>query len=124
MPGTKEHDEWLESQKTGEIAASFAPTQTETPTPSLRGADVGVLLVSMTRDELRSVASVLNVPRGKDKADTIRNLTDAIDKGAARVSITATIKANPANGSTFARTIFSKKLRTYKPAKVLVPVAA
>ena len=40
--------------------------------------NIPAALGTLTRDELRALAANLNVPRGKDKENTIANLTAAI----------------------------------------------
>ena len=80
------------------------------------------VLASMTREELRSVAKVLNVPRGKNGKDTLRNLTEAFAEGKAHVKVLGYIYAPaPADAPAGSRgaTVFIKKLRTYKADKVL-----
>jgi hypothetical protein len=77
-------------------------------------------LETMTRAELRAVATHLNVPRGKEKKNTIVNLTDAITLGLARFKLVFTIKTNPPAGGQFSRKLFIKKLRTYGVGKVLL----
>lgn len=71
------------------------------------------LLNSMTRDELRAVATSLNIPRGKNAKDTIANLSKAIADGKAHVKAVCTISFKPADGSASRVTYFGKTLRTY-----------
>ncbi len=71
------------------------------------------LLQSMTRDELRAVATSLNVKRGKNTSDTIKNLETAIAEGKAHVKAVCTISFKPADGSASRKTYFGKTLRTY-----------
>ncbi len=71
------------------------------------------LLASMTRDELRAVASALNVPRGKNAKDTIANLEKAIAEGKAHIKAVCTISFKPEDGSASRKTYFGKTLRTY-----------
>jgi hypothetical protein len=75
-------------------------------------------LDTMTRDELRSLAKNLNVPRGRNRNDTLLNLTHAIRTGTARFKTVFTISANPPQGSTYGPKLFEKKLRSYKADKV------
>ena len=80
------------------------------------------VLASMTRDELRSVAKVLNVPRGRNGKDTLANLSNAIATGKAHIKVLGYIYAPaPADAPAGSRgaTVFIKKLRTYKADKVL-----
>lgn len=76
---------------------------------------------TMTRSELRAVATQLNVPRGRNRSDTVKNLAKAILDGKARFTIQFTLRSNEQPDVRFAPTIFSKKLRTHKPDKVIVP---
>jgi hypothetical protein len=71
------------------------------------------LLASMTRDELRAVATSLNVSRGKNAKDTAANLEKAIADGKAHVKAVCTISFKPADGSASRVTYFGKTLRTY-----------
>ncbi len=80
------------------------------------------LLASMTREELRSVARVLGVPRGKNTKDTIANLTQAVADGKAQVKMVGYITTPVTPEQPFRKTLFVKKLRTYKDDKVLVSV--
>lgn len=78
-------------------------------------------LETMSREELRAVATHLNVPRGKEKKNTIVNLADAFTSGKARFKLVFTIKTNPPAGAQFgSRKLFIKKLRTYGDEKVLL----
>lgn len=85
-------------------------------------------LNTLTRDELRALATHLGVPRGKDKEDSITNLTDAITKGTAHVktivyiSTPPTPEAKAANPYAKGNTLFVKKFRNYKTDKVIIPV--
>ena len=76
-------------------------------------------LNTMSRDELRAVASKLGVKPGKDKANTVQNLTSAIEAGNARFTIEFTIREKGTAGSSYANSVYRKKLRTHKPDKVL-----
>ena len=71
------------------------------------------LFESMTRDELRAVATSLNVPRGKNAKDTIANLTQAVADGKAQIKMVCTVSFKPADGSASRVTYFGKTLRTY-----------
>ena len=71
------------------------------------------LFTSMTRDEMRALATSLNVPRGKSNKDTIANLEKAIADGKAHVKAVCTVSFKPADGSASRVTFFGKTLRTY-----------
>lgn len=78
-----------------------------------------VLLASMTREELNSVAKVLNVPVGKSRDNTERNLTKAITEGRANLKAVCFISKPITKGENFTTPVFIKKLRTYKGDRVL-----
>jgi hypothetical protein len=83
------------------------------------------VLNTMTRSELRRLAIHLGVRRGRNRSDTIRNLSDAITLGKARLKSVVTIETAPLPGnpaSYHGKTLFCKKFRTYKADKVLIPV--
>jgi hypothetical protein len=69
------------------------------------------LLVSMTRDELRGVASAAGVKTGKSKEDTIANLQSAIGQNQVNVKLVATVSVNPEGGTR--KSFYIKTLRTY-----------
>lgn len=71
------------------------------------------LLTSMTRDELRAVASKINVPRGKSTKDTVANLEKAIADGKLHFKASCTLSFKPDDGSAARVTYFGKTLRTY-----------
>jgi hypothetical protein len=71
------------------------------------------LFASMSRDELRALATSLNVPRGKSNKDTIANLEKAVKDGKAHVKSVCTVSFKPADGSASRVTYFGKTLRTY-----------
>jgi hypothetical protein len=77
-------------------------------------------LDNLTRDEARAIATKLGVPRGRNRADTIKNLVAAVETKKARLSVTVTIRSNPHPEASYAPALFSKKFRTHKPNKVLV----
>ena len=77
-------------------------------------------LSTLTRDELRALASRVSVPRGKDRVDTIINLTDAIVAGKVMVKNVVTVYIPPTPENPWRQTVFVKKLRTYKEDKTLV----
>lgn len=78
---------------------------------------VTTLLATMSRDDLRNIATVANVPRGKDKTDTMKNLTAAVEQGTLQLKTVCTLQLPPKNGQTFKKPVLIKKLRTYKPEK-------
>ena len=47
--------------------------------PPKNPTDLTHLLQGMKRDKLRTIAKKLNVPRGRNADDTIRNLSDALE---------------------------------------------
>lgn len=71
------------------------------------------LLQSMSRDDLRAVATNLGVPRGKNREDTIANLADAVEEGKAHIKANWTISFKPADGSKSRETYFVGMNRTY-----------
>ncbi len=79
-----------------------------------------VLFNTMTRDELRQTATVLGVPRGKSKENTIANLTAAVESGKAGLKAVCTVCHPPTATMKYSRPVFIKKLRTYKGDKVLM----
>lgn len=85
---------------------------------------ITLTLNSMSRDELRAVAQRLNVPRGKDKNNTIANLVNAIEQKTARFTLQFTIRPNTDPNARFSPAIYCKKLRTHKTDKVIVPAPA
>jgi hypothetical protein len=80
------------------------------------------LLNTMSRTELRRLAIHLNIPRGRNKHDTIANLGNAFSTGTARLKIVFTIKAEPVRGMRFSRPLFMKKIRNYDTDRVLFQV--
>lgn len=87
-------------------------------------------LTTLTRKELSALAKqAMGVPVGKSKPDTIRNLSQAIAKGKLQVKSLMTITLPPPVAPTsgysprHGRTVLVKKFRSYRPDKVLVPVA-
>lgn len=89
----------------------------------MKASQVLDALNTMTRDELRAVAARLNVPRGKDKVNTVSNVATAIVGGDARFTLEFTIREKGIADSTYAPAIFKKKLRTHKPDKVTLPIS-
>jgi len=80
-------------------------------------------LSAMSRDELRAVALNLNVARGKNKNDTIDNLVAAFRSGVGRFTLQFTIRETGIPGA-YPPAMFSRKLRTHKPDKTMVPAPA
>lgn len=83
-----------------------------------------VLLETMTRNELRSVAKASNTPRGRNRTDTIANLTKAVELGNLQVQFLATVKTPPVAPAKYGKVVFMKKLRTYKPDKVVLSITS
>lgn len=83
-------------------------------------------LNSMTRDELRAVATKLGVKCGKAKNNTVGNLMIAFANVQAQFTIQFTVRSNPTNPDvdTVGNVIYSKKLRTHKPDKIMTPIVA
>jgi hypothetical protein len=77
-------------------------------------------LNTMTRNQLRAVASSLKVSRGKKKTDTLANVMDAICTNDARLSVEFTIREKSQFGQDFTNAIFKKKLRTYREDIVII----
>ena len=71
------------------------------------------LFATMTHDELKAVATSLNVPVGKNVKATVSNLSKAIQEGKAHVKAVFTISFKPDDGSAPRKTHFGKTLRTY-----------
>ena len=88
----------------------------------MNSSQVTDALNTMTRSQLRAVATRLNVPRGRNRQDTVENLTNSIVNGNGRFTLQFTIRENGISDDSYARTIFAKKLRTHKPDKVLYTV--
>lgn len=78
-----------------------------------KAAAASILLATMTRDELRAVASEINVPRGKNTKDTIKNLEKAVADGKLHFKASCTLSFKPEDGSAPRKTYFGKTLRTY-----------
>ncbi len=71
------------------------------------------LLSSMSKDELKAVATSLNVPHGKSNKAAIANLAKAIDEDKAHVKVVFTISYKAADGTEGRRTYFGKTFRSY-----------
>jgi len=82
------------------------------------------VLNGMTRDEVRRLATHLNVPRGRDKKVTVANVAKAINDGKAQLKSVVTIFAppRPPFANSHGPTLYSAKLRSYKPTRVLSQV--
>jgi hypothetical protein len=78
-----------------------------------------VLLVNMTREELRRTAIALNVKRGRNRMNTIDNLLAAIEEGSVGLKAECTICKPPVAPATYSVPVFKAKLRTYKVPRVL-----
>jgi hypothetical protein len=76
------------------------------------------LLSGMTRDELRDVATQLNVPRGKEKHHTLANLVSAVSEGKARLSAVVSIQSQRTDDLP-PQTVAIRKVRTHKPDKTI-----
>jgi len=84
---------------------------------------VSNLLNGLSREEVRAVATKLQVKRGKEKKDTVQNLTNAIMDGGARFAVTVEVKPpypDPQNPDTMMPCVFLGKQYTYKESKVMV----
>jgi hypothetical protein len=93
------------------------------PTPTTD--DVKSLLLSstelfdtMTHDEMRKIAKSAGITCGKNRPETLLNLLDGIKAGKIMFKTVCHIHIPSDNGNK--RTIFVKKLRTYKPHKVIM----
>ena len=84
-----------------------------------------VMLNSLTRDELRALATRLNVKQGKNKEHTIDNLSIAINFGLAHVKTVVYISTPPsveslaANSNAKGSPLLIKKFRNYKTDKIV-----
>ena len=81
-------------------------------------------LESLTREQLRNLAARVNVPRGRDKKNTIANLARAISDGKLWYKSEVTIFTPPTTPSaTWTRkALLRKKFRSYKPDRVIQDV--
>ena len=96
--------------ETSTVAAKPAK---KTAVKTSKAAVAAVLLSSMTRDELRAVATEIGVPRGKNASDTAKNLQQAVADGKLHFKASCTLSFKPADGSASRQTYFGKTLRTY-----------
>lgn len=83
-------------------------------------AIIAQTLATMSRNQLRATARRLGVKTGHDKADTIANIESAIANNTARFTVQFTLRSNSDPTAKYAPAVFSAKLRTHKPNKVLV----
>lgn len=77
---------------------------------------------TLTRDELRALATQFGVPVGKSKENTITNLMEAIQNGKARVKLMVYVGHPPVQGQKYGQFIFAKKFRSYKEDKIVIPL--
>ena len=75
--------------------------------------NVAVVLATMSRNELRKVASAYNVPRGQNKSDTVANLQTAIENDTLRIRAEVSLKAKPVNGQMYGSRLWTRKYRSY-----------
>jgi len=97
-------------------------TKAKTTTSRIAILQATEVLESMTRDEIRNLATHLGVKRGKDKKNTVQNILAAFRLGTARIKVFATISAAPAAGTTYGKTLYVKKFRSYKEDKLIQAV--
>lgn len=90
----------------------------------MNGNLINQTLGSMSRSQLRNTARRLGVRTGHDKADTIANIRTAIENNDARFTVQFTIRPNTDRTARYMPAVFSAKLRTHKPNKVLVQPTA
>ena len=82
-------------------------------------------LGTLTRDQLRALATKAKVKTGRDKKNTIANLARAISDGKLWFKTTVDLFTPPTvPGAFYTRTrLFSKKFRSYKPDRVVVSIS-
>ena len=80
------------------------------------------VLNTLTRDELRAMATHFAVSVGKNKGNPINNLLEAVKANKAWVKMTVYIGHPPKEGHTYGRFIFAKKFRSYKEDKIVQPL--
>ena len=78
-----------------------------------KAAIAAVVLASMTRDDLRAVAKAISIPTGKDRKDTEKNLTKAIEDGKLHCKLQTALTFKPADNSKDRETFYVSTLRTY-----------
>ena len=81
------------------------------------------LFESMTRKEIRNVAKIAGVPRGKNKGDTIQNMLKAIDQKKVFVKFVGTISVPGDEAGTFRKPIFMKPFGHITPTLKFSPTA-
>ena len=72
-------------------------------------------LETMSRDELRNLATKCNVPREKEKKNTVDNLVSAMEKNEIRMTSAFTIRTGEKEGDM----VYCKKLRTAREDSVV-----
>ena len=79
-------------------------------------------LNSMSRQELRKLATRFNLRVGQNKQNTVDSIVKAIDGEKIGFKSVVTISEMPLSptSTTIRKSVFVKKFRTYKPDKVLV----
>lgn len=80
-----------------------------------------LIIDSLERKELAAIAKTIGVPVGKSRFNTVASISTAIAKGKLQVKSVVTITL-PSKVSRHGPVVFSKKFRSYRPDKVLVPV--
>lgn len=81
---------------------------------------INTTLGSMTRSQLRNTARRLGLRTGRNTSDTIRNIRSAIESNDARFTVQFTIRTNTDKTARYSPAVYSAKLRTHKPNKVLI----
>jgi hypothetical protein len=94
---------------------------TKTKSSPIIIALITAALSNMTREDLRKVATVAEIPRGKDKPQTIANLAKAVDDGKLQFKALCTLQLPPSDtGTSYKKAVLIRKLRSYKPEKNLL----
>ncbi len=75
------------------------------------------ILETFSRDNLRSFAQQWNIPRGKDKPDTLKNCVQAVMDGKARLCATVMVKPNHACENEIEQSFAVRKIYSYKPMR-------
>lgn len=86
----------------------------------MNGNLINTTLGSMSRSQLRNTARRLGLRTGRNKADSLRNIRNAIETNSARFTVQFTIRPNTDPNARYSPAVFSKKLRTHKADKVLI----
>ena len=89
---------------------------------TLTALDAMPLLNSMTRDELRATASRFGISRGKSASNTKENLLSGITNGTIQFKSIGYLQTAPAASEAHGKTLYCKKLRSYAPDSVVVPI--